>query len=217
MNFKKIVSCMAAAAMSVAALGVTASAEDISVNAVLGFADMGWCHQDWEAAVEVTGDGTYTITSTTVAGAEDFGVFVIDLQGMYAEYPEATATLDKVEVDGAEISVDASKIMYGDIEEKGNYRIDIYNQYSDTAKDPGVNQATAVAESVSVTFTVSGLGGAAPAEEEAAAEEVVEEVVEEAPVADTTTTPAATGNTTAAAIAVVMVAAGAAAVVSKRK
>ncbi|MGN1090553.1 MAG: hypothetical protein ACI4Q6_09160 [Huintestinicola sp.] len=59
--------------------------------------------------------------------------------------------------------------------------------------------------------------GAAPAADEAPA---VEETpaVEDAPAADATAeAPAATGNTPAAAVAIVMVAAGAAAVVSKRK
>ncbi len=221
MNFKKIVSCVAAAAMTVGTFAVTASAE-LPIKAVIGFSDMTWSHQDWETSVDVTGDGTYTLTSTALAGAEDFGVFVVDLQGMYAEFPEATATLDKIEVDGAEISFDADKIMYGDIEEKGNYRIDIYNQYSDTKLDPGVNQATPAAESIAITFTVSGLGGeaAAPAETEAASEEATSEEApaeEAAPAADATTTPAATGNTAASAIALVMVAAAGAMVASKRK
>ncbi|MGN1090554.1 MAG: hypothetical protein ACI4Q6_09165 [Huintestinicola sp.] len=213
MNFKKIVTSIAAAAVATAVCAVSVSAA--SVNAVLGFADMGWCHQDWESSVEVTGDGQYTIESTLVAGAEDFGVFVVDLQGMYAEYPDAVATLDEVCVDGSPISFTASKIMYGDIEEKGNFRIDIYNQYSDTKNDPGVNQATPVAESISVTFTVTGLGGAS--EEASADVEVMPISVEETPASDTTTTPAATGNTSAAAVAAVMAVAGAAALVSKRK
>ena len=134
---------------------------------------------------------------------------------MYANYPDAVATLDKVEVDGAEISVDGSKILYGDIEEKGNFRIDIYNMYSDTKDDPGVNQATPVNESLSVTFTVSGLGDAAAAETEAAPAETEAAPAETA--AATDEAPAKTGNTAAAAIAGVMAVAGAAAVVSRKR
>ena len=212
MKFAKIAACAAAAAVAVSAMSMAVSAEDISINATLGFTDTTWEHQDWESAVEVTGDGTYTLTSTNVAGAIDFGVFVVDLNGMYAAYPEATATLDKIEIDGSELSFDASKILYGDIEEKGNFRIDIFNMYSDTNLDPGVNTASPINESLSVTFTVSGLGGSADAaaEEEAPA-------VEEAPAADSNTAPAATGNTAAVSIAAVMALAGAAALVSKRK
>ena len=219
MNFKRVISGMVAAALATAVCAVSVSAA--SFKAVLGFADMSWAHQDWDSSVEITGDGQYTIESTVVAGAEDFGVFVIDLQGMYAECPEATAVLDEVVVDGNAISFDASKIIYGDIEEKGNYRIEIYNQYGDTKNNPGVNQATPISESLKITFTVSGLGGAAPAEEpaadEAPAADAAPAAEPEAPAADTTTTPVATGNVPAAAAAVVMVAAGAVAVASKRK
>ncbi len=199
MKLKKIIAAIAAAAVAVSTMAVNAFAAD-EYQAVLGFADTAWAAQDWEAATTVTGDGQYTVESTLVAGACDFGVFVIDIQGMYAGNPEATAVLDKVEVDGAEISFDAAGIQYGDIEEKGNYRIEIYNQYGLTKDNPPVNQATPVSTSIKVTFTVSGLGGGAA--------EAAPEATTEAP---------ATGNAPIAAMAVVMALAGTAAVVSKKK
>lgn len=210
MKLKKILAAVAAAAVSVSAMAVNVFAAD-SYNAKLGFADTAWAVQDWDSFVEVTGDGQYTLESTAVAGASDFGVFVIDIEGMFAGAPEATAVLDKVEIDGSEISFDAGKIIYGDVEEKGNYRIEIYNQYGDTKNDSPVNQATAIDSSMKITFTVSGLGGgaAAPAETEAPAET--------APAADSGTQSAATGNTSAAVMLSVMAAAGAAAAVSKKR
>ncbi|MDE7303655.1 MAG: hypothetical protein K2N60_10105 [Oscillospiraceae bacterium] len=212
MKLKKILAAVAAAAVSVSAMAVNVFAAD-SYNAKLGFADTAWAVQDWDSFVEVTGDGQYTLESTAVAGASDFGVFVIDIEQMFAGAPEATAVLDKVEIDGSEISFDASKIIYGDIEEKGNYRIEIYNQYGDTKNDSPVNQATAIGSSMKVTFTVSGLGGGdteapAPAETEPA---------ETAPAADNNTQSAATGNTSAAVMLSVMAVAGAAAAVSKKR
>ena len=212
MKVNKLIAAAVSGAVAVSAMAVSAFAIDEPVVAKLGFTDSTWSFQDWDSSVEVTGDGTYTLTSTAVAGAGDFGVFVIDFDQMYANYPDAVATLDKVEVDGAEISVDGSKILYGDIEEKGNFRIDIYNMYSDTKDNPGVNQATPVNESLSVTFTVSGLGGAAAETEAAPAEETTA-------AADTSAdeAPAKTGNTAAAAIAGVMAVAGAAAVVSRKR
>jgi len=208
MKVNKLIAAAVSGAVAVSAMAVSAFAIDEPVVAKLGFTDSTWSFQDWDSSVEVTGDGTYTLTSTAVAGAGDFGVFVIDFDQMYANYPDAVATLDKVEVDGSEISVDGSKILYGDIEDKGNFRIDIYNMYSDTKDNPGVNQATAVNESLSITFTVSGLGGAAAAETEAA--ETTAATTDE-------DVPAKTGNATAAAIAGVMAAAGAAAVVSRKR
>ncbi|MCI7350106.1 MAG: hypothetical protein MSH60_05045 [Ruminococcus sp.] len=219
MKMNKAIAALVSGAVAVSGMAVSAFALDTPVVAKLGFTDSTWEHQDWETSVEVTGDGTYTLTSDVVAGAADFGVFVIDFDQMFANYPDAVATLDKIEVDGSEISVSADKILYGDIEEKGNFRIDIYNMYSDTKDDPGVNQATAVAESLSVTFTVSGLEAAAPAETEAAPAETEAAPAEtEAASADTAeTTAPATGNASAAAIVAVMAVAGAAAVISKKR
>ena len=208
MKLKKIFAGIAAAAVAVSAMAINAFAAD-SYTAKLGFADTAWAAQDWDASVTVTGDGQYTIESTAVAGAIDFGVFVIDIEGMYKDAPEASAVLDSIEIDGAALSFDAGKILYGDIEEKGNFRIDIYNQYSDTAKDPGVDNATAIASSLKVTFTVSGLGGAAPAEDTAAADTTTD--------APATTTAPATGNAAVASIVAVMAVAGAAMVVSKKR
>lgn len=207
MKLKKILAAVAAAAVCVSAMAVNVFAAD-SYNAKLGFADTVWAVQDWDSLVEVTGDGQYTLESTAVAGASDFGVFVIDIEQMFAGAPEATAVLDKIEIDGSEISFDAAKIIYGDIEEKGNYRIEIYNQYGDTKNDSPVNQATAIDSSMKLTFTVSGLGGGeteapVPAETE--------------PAADNSTQSAATGNTSAAVMLSVMAVAGAAAAVSKKR
>ncbi|MDE6708970.1 MAG: hypothetical protein K2J76_00600, partial [Oscillospiraceae bacterium] len=166
MKIKKILAAVAAAAVAVSTMAINAFAAD-EYAATLGFSDSNWTFQDWESSVQVTGDGQYTLESTLVAGAPDFLVFVVDIGGMYADHPEAAAVLDKVEVDGSEIAFDSSKIIYGDIEEKGNFRIEIYNEYGDSKNDPGVNQETAIESSLKVTFTVSGLGGgdAAPAEE----------------------------------------------------
>lgn len=214
MKIKKIIAAAAAAAVSLSAMAVNVFAAD-SYNAKLGFADTAWAVQDWDSFVEVTGDGQYTLESTAVAGAADFGVFVIDIEGMFAGAPEATAVLDKVEVDGSELSFDAAKIKYGDIEEKGNYRIEIYNQYGDTKNDSPVNQATAIGSSVKITFTVSGLGGG-----DAAADTSAEEApapAETAPAADSNTQSATTGNASAAVMISVMAAAGIAAAASKKR
>lgn len=216
MKLKKIIAAAAAAAVSLSAMAVNVFAAD-SYNAKLGFADTAWAVQDWDSFVEVTGDGQYTLESTAVAGASDFGVFVIDIEQMFAGAPEATAVLDKVEVDGEEISFDAAKIIYGDVEEKGNYRIEIYNQYGDTKNDSPVNQATAISSSLKITFTVSGLGGGEAASAETEAPVAADTPAETAPAADNNTQSAATGNAPAAVMITVMAAAGIAAAASRKR
>lgn len=226
MKMNKIAAAAISGAVAASAMAVSAFAAD-PITATLGFTDTNWTYQDWESSVEITGDGQYTVTSEAVAGTEEIGVFVIDCNGMFAAYPDATATLDSIQIDGADVSFDASKIIYGDIEEKGNYRIEIYNMYGDSKDDPGLSNATAIGSSLSVTFTVSGMGGAAeeaPAEEEApveteAAEETAAEETasEETPASDDVTASVATGNTSAAAIAAVFAVAGAAALAARKR
>ena len=219
----------------------------IEVNAIPMFASTDWSVSDMNAnSIKITGDGTYTL-DFAAAGSPDFGVFCIDFEMMNLNYPGAEATLDSIEVDGEEVEFDPDQIAYGDLEEKGNFRIDIYNQYSETKDTTGFDHTLPINESLSVTFTVSGLNDAARAaaeaedeedidieevdvEEEEPAEEVaVEEVaVEEAPAAEEApaeeapapaaeTTSTTTGNVGIGVIASVMALAAAGAFVSRRK
>lgn len=212
MKMNKAIAALVSGAAAVFGMALSARALDTPVVATLGFTDSMWGAQDWETSVEVTGDGTYTLTTEAVAGAKDFAVFVIDLNGMFADYPEASATLDKVVIDGSEISVAADKVLYGDLEEKGNFRINVYNMYTDDENNLAVNPETAVSEYLSVTFTVTGLD-ADPAN--------TEEISAGAPApaingTDETTAPA-TGNASAASAAAIMALSGAAAVASKKR
>lgn len=203
MKIKKIVAAVAAAAVALSTMAVNAFAAD-EYTAKIGFADTAWAAQDWDTSVTVNGDGQYTLETTAVAGAVDFGVFVIDIEGMYKAAPDATAVLDSIEIDGSALSFDAGKIIYGDVEDKGNFRIEIYNQYGDTKNDSPVDNATAISSSLKLTFTVSGLGGGAAASEDA-------------PAAETTTTAPATGNVAVASVAAVMAVAGVAAIASRKR
>jgi hypothetical protein len=50
-----------------------------------------------------------------------------------SKYPNMQLRLDEVLVDGKAVAFDAGKILYGDLEGKGNYRIELYNCYGSTA------------------------------------------------------------------------------------
>ncbi len=66
---------------------------------------------------------------------------------------------DPVEGEGTEITFDNSLITYGDIEENGNLRIEIYNEYGETFNNPPITTTDMVFDSsVEVTFTISGTG-----------------------------------------------------------
>jgi hypothetical protein len=72
---------------------------------------------------------------------------------------ELKVTVTSIKADGEEIPFDESKIVYGNIEDNNNcYRIEIYNEYGDTKKDPPIDiSSIQFAKELSVTYTIEGL------------------------------------------------------------
>ena len=119
---------------------------------------------DWGSEkVGVGGTGTYTVTNTHPAS--NGMVVVLDIEGYTAAFPNASITLNKIVIDGTPLTFDESKIKYGDIEGKGNYRIELFNIWgSGTQNDSpfggGAKEsepALGFTESMAVTFTVNSL------------------------------------------------------------
>ncbi|MGN0641609.1 MAG: hypothetical protein ACI4JJ_00555 [Huintestinicola sp.] len=227
MKMKRFASAAAASAMALSVMAVNASAAEY--DAFLMFTDWDWLWGNWNVGQSgdavVNGYGTYTVsinaaeTPDSMSATNGAQIFCIDIVGGGAEFSvdNTVATIDSIKADGVEIAVDNSKIVYGDIEENGNFRIEIRNTYGQTGEagnehynpiDPDTFSAT---ESVEVTFTLSDPNGSAPAAEEAAPAE------DTAPAADSDTTSSGTGNTSAAALAGVMAVAAAAAVAVKKR
>lgn len=244
MKLKRIAAVAAASAMALSVMAVNTSAAEY--DAFLMFTDFDWLWSNWNAGnatdAVVNGYGTYTVSldstqaENAMSATNGAQVFCVDIVGGGAEFnPDNTVvTVDSIKADGAEVSIDNSKIAYGDIEENGNFRIEIRNAYGVTGDmmdehyNPIDAEGFSAAEKIEVTFTLASADGSAPAAEEAPAEEAapaaeeasaeeaapaVEEapVEEAAPAADTSTTAAATGNTSAAALAGIMAVAAAAA------
>lgn len=174
---RKTVAAVLAAALLCAAAAKAYAAE--GCTAVVGFADTLFTAQDWETSVSVTGDGQYSIESVLAAGAQDIGVFVIDIKGMSKEYPGAKAVLDKIEIDGKEVDFDPDKVAYKTLDD-GSFRIEIVNQYNEDAPSvPAVERDLTVSSSLKAEFTVSGLDGAAGEAPETLAETEASESVSE--------------------------------------
>ncbi len=251
MKLRKILASVLASAVAVSAMAVTASAADYT--ATLGFADGSWAAQDWATTCEITGDGTYSITSNCFFNVVDeetgeeiqepaagtgIMVFVVDIAQLGADLglnvaPEGATDEDdswkyatgdvkvtdvKVTSGATEFSIDQSKVKVGDIESKGNLRIEIYNEYGPT-KDASPIDAAAFAfageDQFTVTFTISGLGGAA------AEDATVEEAPAAGDVEASTESSKGSPDTGVEDVAVVaglaIVAAGAVLVSKKRK
>jgi hypothetical protein len=100
---------------------------------------------------------------------------------------DVTVTTKSADGTTQSFDVDESKLIYGDIEANGKLRIEIYNEYGNTKNDPPFDHdAIAFDDTISVTFTITGIPAAADAQP-----------VESKDSAPTTTAPA-TGDTAAA-------------------
>ena len=116
-------------------LTFTVSGLTSATKATLGFADGSWSYQDWDSIVDVPSDGTYTIKAKTSeeAGAEiadGIMVLVVDFNEIEADAFKITDTnyvISDVQYNGEAVS-----FIYGDLEEKGNLRFEIYNEYGMT-------------------------------------------------------------------------------------
>jgi hypothetical protein len=150
---------------TVAGLGKNVS----GVTATIGFASGDWSVQDWASSVNITGDGNYTINVNTTNPAKGIMVFVIDIKGLTADqlasvkayYNSIITDVDNTTsfataCDGGTIV--QKNIAKGDIEKKGNYRMELHNEYgSNLYCVPGVESMT-FSSFVAVNFHISGLG-----------------------------------------------------------
>lgn len=94
-------------------------------------------------------------------------VTIIDLLDLHAKYPNALVRIDHIKLDGTPIKFDANKFFYGDIEDNGNFRVELFNIWGKGALDGNVlsspfstltnvasDPAFTFANSIEVTFTI---------------------------------------------------------------
>ncbi len=249
MKLKKIIAAVAAAAMAaISASAISVSAAD-TYTAYLGIQSASYTFRNaysesnygygteyfdhltgWDnneavnkggvfTDVEITGDGTYTVTVTDFDFGDDESLNLLFVSTDMPADLGVTFSDVKIVMDGNtkytfdEAFMDPDSTDYYSI-----LAINIWN--GDLGGSDGLFGYIMPSDSISITFTVSGMGAAA--EEEVVEEVVVEEVAEEATeaVVETTTVvetaAAATGNASMAAVAAVVAVAGAAVVVSKK-
>lgn len=125
---------------------------------------------NWDGATTVVSGGSkavgqYTVNLETTEARTNGKVYVLDLEGFAAKYPKALVRIDAIKADGQDLKFDANKFHYGDIEDNGNYRIELFNIWgSGTAQNspfrasggPGDAGEPALAfnHTFEVTFTV---------------------------------------------------------------
>ena len=132
----------------------------MGLQASLSVSDPNWWPSRWGALgangnADVTDYGTYTVTADAGGALNGVNVFVIDIYGGAEKYAaDAVGRIDKITVDGKEVACDNSKIVYGDLENNGNFRIEIYNDYGKTVDDAPIDKTAMQGQKVEVTFTL---------------------------------------------------------------
>lgn len=204
----------------------TVSIADIKASAV-----------DEETMAAVTAEGAMVFNVDIADLAKDLGIGV-DAEGYdglktgaekmeFAKSKGVNVTDVKItqvkDGETTEIAVDSSKVLFGDIEGKGKFRIELYNEYGDTKNDAPLKVSDIYFnEGLNVTFTISGIdailngGSTTPDETEAPATDAP---ATDAPTTGDSSKPNSnTGVEGVAAVAgVAVVAAGAVIVAKKRK
>lgn len=92
-------------------------------------------------------------------------IYLVEAKGLKAAFPAARMTLRSISIDGAAVSYDPTKILSGDLENNGNYRIEIYNTYGGTRGNSpfadetadGIVPSLGFNSNITVTFTLDNL------------------------------------------------------------
>lgn len=154
-------------------------------HAFLMFADINWKWGNWNTKIAggngrdavITGNGTYTVSinksdytdeTKVESSAEGTVIFCVDIMGICdtQKFDASKMAISDIIVkcDGKAINTDLSKMYEGDIEGKGNYRLEIRNEYGYgngdfVTKDEFdiMNPDFTFSDSLSVTFTIKGI------------------------------------------------------------
>ena len=233
MNFKKIVSAVAAAAIAVSALAVSAFAFEMDSEYTGGWSASTTIPKSEFAAVG--GDVKVVLTVEQKAPLVGAGNHLLKPMNICSSWDAITTSLTTdsaickgdgfivvpKDVTTIEFVVPQAVwegfVPYADEEGDGSAGLafqvnDVIIRRAELSAGAPEGEFTIVDEAMAATLMTEGLSALGGAAEEVAP------VVEEAPAADTaTTTSTATGNATAASVVAVMAIAGAAAVASKKR
>lgn len=91
------------------------------------------------------------------ASAPNVMISYLDIDGLHEKYPDALVNITEIRCDGTPIPFDGTKFFYGDIENKGHFRIELFNIYGKGSKDGNVmespfSNATNVGSDAAVSF-----------------------------------------------------------------
>lgn len=113
--------------------------KDMAIPVKFIFVDGNWSG-DWNyiadniAPAELDGQHTATINAAHGSAMVSY----IDLEGLHERYPNAIVTVNDIKLDGQSIPFDGNRFFYGDLENNGNFRIELFNKYGKGAANDKV-------------------------------------------------------------------------------
>lgn len=120
-------------------------------QAFLAFADGDWNPSNWgynedgNASCLIKGDGEYTVRFFADGPIDGASVFCVDIVGLSAAVgaDNVNAMIQSVCMDdfGTAVDFNPFKVISGNLENNGNYRIELYNEFGSSKADPCVNVA----------------------------------------------------------------------------
>lgn len=122
-----------------------------AVGAVVFCVDISDLALDLYGGKDAEGYGDCQTSADKMAFAKNAGLDITDV------------SIQTKSADGsvADIPVDQSKILFGDLEGNNKIRLEIYNEYGESKNAPCIDPTVInFDDSISVTFTISGVGGA---------------------------------------------------------
>ncbi len=159
---KKIFATLLAAVMTIASTVTAFAADEMSYDAGFSFSNSAWSVSVWgdtdTTKTTFTGEGTYTFTWTPGAAVSDCIMILVDIGAENGDAAEKLANYELEDVtlklDGAEVDVDLSKVQTGNLENKGRYRVEVYNTYGGT-KDNSPIDISAIKDFTTIELSVT--------------------------------------------------------------
>lgn len=118
-------------------------------QAFLAFADGDWYPSNWvynedgNGSCLIKGDGEYTLRFFSEAPIEGAEVFCVDIVGLSAAVgaENVNAMIKSIRMDdfGTAVDFNPFKVISGNLEGNGNFRMELYNEYGSSKADPCVN------------------------------------------------------------------------------
>ncbi len=109
--------------------------------------------------------GTITETVTYEGAMPEAKVFLLDFARFATRFPNGMVRIDAIKADGEDVVYNANRFRVGDIENKGAYRIELFNAWGDThkagcspfsnnAEDLEAEPAMSFSKKLEITYTI---------------------------------------------------------------